>query len=316
VRYYWAKPLMLVRAEISYLRAQRKTLQSEKQELIKEKTVHEEEKKECWQEKQKMKAQRSNDDYRWRSLNNNLNEHTDAIKNLNNDIKDCDAKIKSIDIEFQKKKIDLDYWKGIESRIYDLSKSNHARLIGDKRGTESDEFVLLTSRLSELEEIAVQDEQSAKEKHDADVKIKTQEKKAVLDRIAAQISQQDIVLRSADFAFKTANSSLNKAQEEDKKSRNALTRFFFKSNAVNNAEKWAKETASKKQQALDALDELQKKYVDTAQEYDQQIQAIPIIRTRPTYSEKAEKEKLEKRKAYLLDSYARTRGGIAHENQD
>lgn len=316
VRYYWAKPLMPIQAAISYLSTQKTKIESAKKELIREIKPQRDEKNKCWKAIQEMKAQKSDDDYKWRQLNNDYAEHKDATDKLQKEIDDCVAKTKSIDLELQKKQDESNYWEGIANRIYDLQKSNHARLVGSKRGIESDEFILLCNRLSELEEIAAQDEKSAKEKHDADVADTTDKKDAALGKIAKQISWQDEVLRKADSAFKAANSSLIKAQEEDKKSRNTLARILFKSDAVKKAEKWNEESAVQKQQALDILNKLQEEYIATEQWYDQKIQDIPLIRTRPTCEEKVEREKLEIRKAYLLNSYARTRRGKANESKD
>ena len=138
IRYYWAVPLTLISADITYKYQEKTNNQQVFQEKINEI-------KEIRSELHSLAEMHSNDQGRWNTL-------TELQDDLQSEIDSLKSEIDDIEQNIDKGKRERNQWYEKKNCIFSFFKNNNIYLISDKEQKESDESCIIQNRLAELEE--------------------------------------------------------------------------------------------------------------------------------------------------------------------
>ncbi len=185
VRYYWAKPITYLNADISCayielkeekerLRNDAPTLRSERKELIEKRRSaiteirdKKSKRREVGRELRSMRESHSRDQWKWdslqrenssltsdiESLSSNINRYSSEIDSLNSELYSLESSVKSIESTIYSKKEARKKWEETRTRIVELIKRYDKSFRTGRRIAENDEKKIIVTRLEEIRQI-------------------------------------------------------------------------------------------------------------------------------------------------------------------
>lgn len=152
IRYYWVKPITLLKADITYKYQEKSNAIQEKHNAIQERRDKINEIKEVQQELRSLRDTHSSDQDRWNSLKERETDLQTDINSLSEDINSLDEDINTIMNIISKKKLEQKGWFDKKNNIYTSLKNNNIFLLSDKNQKESDEERIINERLYEIKD--------------------------------------------------------------------------------------------------------------------------------------------------------------------
>ncbi|WP_288604770.1 hypothetical protein [uncultured Treponema sp.] len=139
IRYYWSKPITLIKADIAYEYQEKTNAIQVKQDKINEI-------KEVQNELRSLADMHSSDQDKWNTLK-------DRQTNLQTDINTMNEEIRAINSIILQKKNEQKIWFDKKNNIYNSLKNNNIYLLSDKNQKESDEERIISERLFEIKNL-------------------------------------------------------------------------------------------------------------------------------------------------------------------
>ena len=270
VRYYWAKPIAYLNADICYnslelkkerarqredapaLRSELKALFEKKKTAISEIKSKKQKRRDIGSELKSMSDSHSTDQWRWNnlrrkgdsltsdinSLSSDINRYNSKIDSLKSDLDSLDSSVKSIETLIASKKEERKEWASKREHIVTLIKQYDkgfpsSRLIGEK-----DEKKIIETRLIEIQQIRNEEIARAQGKYRIEISGIENLHSEKVKRLEARISELQTRLRSVDAELSHANRAVTSAEktlEAVKKAdtRSRIIKFFSESPSVN-----------------------------------------------------------------------------------
>lgn len=269
VRYYWAKPITYLNADICYnnielkkerarqredapaLRSELKALFEKKKTAISEIKSKKQKRRDIGSELKSMSDSHSTDQWRWNdlrsegdsltsdinSLSSDINGYDSRIDSLKSNLDSLDSSVKSIETLIASKKEERKEWVSKREHIVTLIKQYDkgfpsSRLIGEK-----DEKKIIETRLTEIQQIRNEEIDRAQGEYRIEINGIENLHSEKVKRLEARISELQIRLQSVDAELSHAARAVTSAEntlESVKKAdtRSIIIKFFSESPPV------------------------------------------------------------------------------------
>ena len=269
VRYYWAKPIAYLNADICYnsvelekertrqrdtapgLRSELKDLFEKKKAILSEIQNKKRKRREVGSELRSMRDSHSSDQWRWDDLKREGESLTSDINSLSSDVDRYNSRIdskkteldflessvKAIEAIITSKKEDRKEWVSKGKQIIMLIRRCDIRFPSGQLIGEKDEKKIIDTRLSEIQHIRDAEVNRAQEAYRLEIEGIKRSHKEKVDKFKARMSELQTTLQTTDVELSTYAKMVTSAEislEVSKKAdtRTAIIKFFSESPAV------------------------------------------------------------------------------------
>ena len=259
VRYYWAKPITYINADICYayielkeekarvrdrvpsLKRERRELLDKKRSAISEIREKKSKRRDVGSELRSLSESHSSDQWKWDSLQSESRSLTSDIDSLSSDIDHYSSEIDSIssDIEsmesavessqatISSKKAARKQWEEKRKRIVQLIKRYDEKFRSDRRIGEKDEIDIIIARLSEILEIRETGAAEAQRVYDQEFEEINRSHEEKVRELAARKLRLETRLQHAEAEYSKCAQRVSSAEKRVETSKNEDNRFVF-----------------------------------------------------------------------------------------
>ena len=269
VRYYWARPITYLNADICYayielkeererlrndapaLRSERKKLIEKKRSAISEIRDKKSKRRNVGSELRSMRDSHSSDQWRWDSLqsenrslssdidwlSSDIDHYSSRIDLLSSEIESLESAVKASEMVISLKKDARKKWAEKRVHIVNILKRYDKSFRSDSRIAEIDELNIITTRLKEIQQIreegAVEAQEVYKREYEAIIGLHEEKVRAFEGRrqeLLKNYQEAETVCSKCEQRVSSAKKRLESSKEAD--ARFGLVRLFSESSAV------------------------------------------------------------------------------------
>ena len=269
VRYYWAKPITYLNADICYayielkeererLRSDAPALKRERKELIDKKRSaisdirdKKSKRRDVGSELRSMSDSHSSDQWRWDSLqserrsltsdidwlSSDIDRYSSRIDSLSSEIESLESEVKSSEATISSKKEAKKKWNEKRVHIINILKRYDMKFRSDRRIAEKDETDIITIRLEEIQQIreegAVEAQEVYKREYEKIIRLheeKVSDYEKQRQELHKKYQEAEAVCSKCEQRVSSAKKRLESSKEAD--DRFVLVKLFSESSAV------------------------------------------------------------------------------------
>lgn len=269
VRYYWAKPITYLNADICYayielkeererlrndapaLRSERKELIEKKRSAISEIRDKKSKRRDVGSELRSMRDSHSSDQWRWESLqresssltsdidwlSSDIDRYSSRIDSLSSRIESLESAVKTSEATISSKKEARKKWGEKRARIVNFLKRYDKSFRSDRRIAEKDEINIITTRLEEIQQIreegAVEAQEVYKREYEEIIRLheeKVSDFEGRRQELHKKYQEAESAYSKCEQRVSSAKKRLESSKEED--DRFVLVKLFTESSAV------------------------------------------------------------------------------------
>lgn len=205
IRFYWARPIVFIGAEIEDNLSHIKELNGEIAELSEKKKSLYYNKADVQHDIERMKDEHSSDSYKWDRLQRERRDLSDEIKDIKSKINNAHSEIDTLKSDMEDLKSKRSTWNEKRKSIQDLLRDNSSPLIRIGANNQTDDAAYAENRLEELVAIEAEGKKAADivykkelERLVAEKDVVTEELGKVLAKIESRLSLAEKELQSAE----------------------------------------------------------------------------------------------------------------------
>jgi hypothetical protein len=298
VRDYWAKPLLQINIDICDYYTVKDRLHKEASIADTEYNEYSKNLEETKKRIQEIKGT-SHSQSEWKSLNDESKNFYDNKCEANERKKSIQEKIDTIKQKIKNLKSERQMWYDRKDMLFSLCEKNTITLKHEGKGEKSDEYRILTSRLTEIDKPKNEFEKSEQERYKRDVEHLEKQRDAGLTQISSKIKLAEKAKNNADSAYNQALEQLSRSKSED-------NRFFLlkivPTEEIKQANKALKMATTHRNNVDDELAKLETQRDRVLYEFKYALSACQPKDYRPSLEEKEARTKLERRISEILES--------------
>lgn len=311
VREYWAVPITQLNVQISFNNTMLKSLfESVKDDQEKLNGCFSE-LKDTNQQIQQMINLHSDDSWKWEGLQRQKADYRDDISSTKARIDMMQAKISQIKSELEAQKNALKQWFDRREMVFSLCKRNNVFLISDSNPKESDECRIINNRLAEFYRIEEEETKHATERflvESAQIRQRKEEKTAEL---SAQITSAKKSQAEKHKVLSQASKQLSCSKSRD--ARFFLLKIFSDTEEVSKSKQALQLAEAQKKSADSRLSNLKAELAAAIIDYERQVESCRPIPYKHSAADQEEIQKLESRKAELMDKQGKNKSDRKEE---
>lgn len=209
IRFYWAKPMVNIGAEIEGKSEEKRYLESEIRELSVQRNSRWKEMESIQNDIEAMKSNHSSDSYRWERLQREKQDLHEEIRSLKSKQKKCGLDKESLESDIDRLKSQKMEWNETRKRIQKVMWNHSAPLMRIGSKNQHDDEAYAEIRMQELTDIAAESMKTAELIYTVELEKKQTEKAALIEAKSSAVVNLSEKIADIEQELSDATDSVN-----------------------------------------------------------------------------------------------------------